>query len=261
MVAGTPDFTWRFDMWARTFERAARLGLALSLAACAADDAGTAPRRVPRRPSLVTAAVVTVTNTNDAGPGSLREAIANAVSGSTIQFDPSIAGQTIVLTSGQLVVEQAELTIEGPATAGMIINGNSESAVFFVGNGATTRTTFRNLTLTNGQAEGGGGAIRSSGRNLTLDHVLVTGNRAVTSGVSEGHGGAISTSGVLSVVNSTISGNSADVDGGGIDGSAGSSIIIVNSTIVGNSAATGGGISSDGPVQLRNSIVAGNSAT
>src|ERR1051325_11414738 len=39
-----------------------------------------------------------VTNTNDSGPGSLRQAIADANSGDTIQFDPALIGQTINLT-------------------------------------------------------------------------------------------------------------------------------------------------------------------
>src|SRR4051812_23834432 len=92
--------------------RVAQLGLALSLAfltACAPDDATTAPARVSSAPRVVAANVVTVTNTNDAGPGSLREAIANAPTGSTIQFDASIAGQTIGIVSGELAITQADL--------------------------------------------------------------------------------------------------------------------------------------------------------
>jgi hypothetical protein len=45
--------------------------------------------------------IVTVTNTNDAGPGSLRQAIISAVAGDTIVFNPGVTG-TITLTSGAL---------------------------------------------------------------------------------------------------------------------------------------------------------------
>src|SRR5436305_4164131 len=57
------------------------------------------------------AATITVTNTNDSGPGSLRQAIFNASSGDTITFAPSVT--TVTLTSGELVIDK-NLTITGP---------------------------------------------------------------------------------------------------------------------------------------------------
>ena len=46
------------------------------------------------------AATITVTNTNDSGAGSLRQAILDAAPGSTIDFDPSVFAtpQTLTLT-------------------------------------------------------------------------------------------------------------------------------------------------------------------
>ena len=64
---------------------------------------------VPAEP--VQAATHTVTNTNDSGAGSLREAIAAAASGDTITFNPSLAGQTIALST-QLDINKI-LTIDG----------------------------------------------------------------------------------------------------------------------------------------------------
>src|SRR5437899_9242072 len=55
---------------------------------------------------------VTVTNTNDSGAGSLRQAIADANHDDTIDFDASVTG-TITLTSGQLLVNHS-VTISGP---------------------------------------------------------------------------------------------------------------------------------------------------
>ncbi|MEG5172765.1 DUF4347 domain-containing protein, partial [Microcoleus sp. B3-D7] len=46
---------------------------------------------------------ITVTNNNDSGPGSLRDAIASAAAGDTIEFASTLASQTITLTNGQLV--------------------------------------------------------------------------------------------------------------------------------------------------------------
>ena len=51
----------------------------------------------------VHATTITVTNTNDSGPGSLRQALANANDGDTINF--AVTG-TIGLTSGELLVDK-----------------------------------------------------------------------------------------------------------------------------------------------------------
>ena len=61
----------------------------------------------------VHAATIIVTNSNDSGPGSLRGAIATAGDGDTIQFDPALKGQAIMLTSGELFVNN-NITISGP---------------------------------------------------------------------------------------------------------------------------------------------------
>ena len=56
------------------------------------------------------AATITVTNTNDSGPGSLRQALANANNGDTINF--TVTG-TISLFSGELGIGK-NVTISGP---------------------------------------------------------------------------------------------------------------------------------------------------
>ena len=50
-------------------------------------------------PTPTPTGAITVTTTNDSGPGSLRQALADANDGDTINFDPSLNGQTITLTS------------------------------------------------------------------------------------------------------------------------------------------------------------------
>src|SRR5947209_18708959 len=72
-------------------------------------------RFVPRVEALECRALpstLTVLNNADSGDSSLRAMLALASSGDTITFDPSLAGQTITLTSGQLVIDKS-LDIEG----------------------------------------------------------------------------------------------------------------------------------------------------
>src|SRR6478752_699253 len=83
------------------------------------------------------ATVITVMNTNDLGAGSLRQAIADGA-GAEIDFDPSLSGRTITLTSGELVVA-SPMTING-AGSRITVSGNDASRVFHVtGNPVTIR--------------------------------------------------------------------------------------------------------------------------
>src|ERR1044071_4224303 len=61
------------------------------------------------------AATITVANTNDSGPGSLRQALADANDGDRVNFDASLKGQSIALTSGELVIDKS-ITITGPGS-------------------------------------------------------------------------------------------------------------------------------------------------
>ncbi|HEV3099775.1 MAG TPA: hypothetical protein VGY75_08665 [Candidatus Udaeobacter sp.] len=74
------------------------------------------------------AATITVINTNDSGPGSLRQALANANNGDRINF--AVTG-TITLTSGGLGVAK-NVTISGPGANQLSINGNQATLVFGV---------------------------------------------------------------------------------------------------------------------------------
>ena len=99
------------------------------------------------------AATFTVTNTDDSGPGSLRQAILDANAAGTddvISFDAGVFSypQNITLTSGQLVAEgNGSLTINGPGANLLTISGNNASRVFNV-SGVNTPTA-ANVTLNN----------------------------------------------------------------------------------------------------------------
>src|SRR5437879_8990557 len=81
---------------------------------------------------------------------------------------------------------------------------------------------------------------------------------------SSSTGGGVYNFGTLTIANSTLSGNSASIFGGGIVNSSDpATLTITNSTLTGNSVSggSGGGIYNFGTVNSRSSIIAGNTAS
>jgi hypothetical protein len=152
---------------------------------------------------------LTVTNNLDSGAGSLRAEIAAAHYGDTIVFAPSLDGQTITLTSGELLLKK-NLTIAGPGADQLTISGNNASRVFEVARGTVTLS---GLTISNGLAQtGNGGGILTYG-NLTVSNCTLSFNR-VTYAVGDAGGGAIfNYNGTLTVTSCTVSNNNATVGG------------------------------------------------
>jgi CSLREA domain-containing protein len=195
-----------------------------------------------------------VANTNDSGAGSLRDAINNSPPGSYIFLDSSLGGspQTITLTSGEIVINR-NLTITGPGASLLTISGNNQSRVFNISSGFNV--TLSGMTISNGSA-GDGGGIQNSG-TVTITNSIISNNSANLGG------GGIFSNGTLTLTNSTVSNNSGgDFGGGGIKNFGGTATI-TNSTISGNVAeVNGGGVYSENSiaVSLTNSTVSGNLA-
>jgi len=235
------------------------------------------------------AATITVTNTNDSGPGSLRQALAVAHDGDRITF--AVSG-TITLTSGQLGISK-NVTISGPGADQLSIVGMPFRFVLVV---AVKAATISGLTIRNGAT-----GIYNGG-TLTVMNCVISGSSVggienwasltvVNSNVSDNFFGIHNATGEFGVATATIlsttvsgnsaggvvaapnifggrvyititdciiSGNSTTVDGGGIGGA--TTLTVANSTISGNSARTSGGGISGGDVSIVNSTVSGNSA-
>ncbi len=236
--------------------------------------------------SPVSAINLLVSNNNDSGAGSLRQAISDntTLGGSnTIVFSNVVTG-TILLTSGQLFIGKS-VNILGPGPSVLAINGNAASRIFDTER--ENNILIAGLTLTNASSPGGsGGAIFNFWSTMTVSNCTIRGNSAqngggiynygnlsnatlrviacTLGGNSANYGGAIYNSGssgsaTVSVIGSTFTGNMASLHpvfmngglGGGIynngRSSLGAALAISNCTFSGNSAAqSGGGIYNDG---------------
>ena len=239
-------------------------------------------------------ATLIVTNTNDAGAGSLRQAVldANASVGvaDLIQFSGSIAGQVITLTTGELALTD-DVTIDGDTNgdnkADIGISGNNASRIFNQ-TGYGTDVDLLSMSLTFGlgntggaiKVDGGtlnildstiansnggyaGGGIYASNTLFTMTNSLVVNN--LTTGYTSYGGGIRSLNSTTTLTNSTVTGNIANSSepppiggsaGGGIS-NIGGVLTLLNSTVTGNEADYGGGISSGSTLSIINSVVTG----
>jgi hypothetical protein len=181
-----------------------------------------------------------VTTTADSGPGSLRAAI-NAADNNPgpdkIVFNSSLAGQTITLTSGELIITD-DLSINGLGAGSLTISGANNSRVFE--NQAVT--TISGLTIT-----GGNGLADNPDGTTDFD----------------GIGGGILNLGSLTLRNSAVADNStvfAGGPGGGIFNYLGT-LIITDTTLAGNTAVGAGAILDfGGPMTISGSVFSANHA-
>ena len=210
------------------------------------------------------AAVVTVTNTNDAGSGSLRQAILDANPGDSIVFniptsDPGYYAPTgvytINLTSADLQIDK-NLGISAFGSHVVVRrNTSSEFPVFVVSAGASVGIA--NLTISNGSFMIGGG-LDNAGL-VVLDNCTFSGNQAEPDNGGEGGGLYCFKGSTATVRNCTFIGNQAAY--GGAISNHGGTLILSSSTVSGNySFFAGGGVENAelGTAQVRNTIIAGN---
>jgi serine/threonine protein kinase len=196
-----------------------------------------------------------VTNPNDSGTGSLRWVIDTARDGSTIKFASDVRGK-IMLTSKDLNFSK-NLIIQGPGASVLTISSGNSGYVVRVSNGASvvmSGLSFKDSDT--GEAEKS--FVYNEG-TLELIKTNITGNK------SSRRGGGIFNKNKLTLIDSTVSNNSAPY-GGGIYNFLDGRLTVTNSTISGNKAVaqdasgSGGGIYDSSQLTLTNSTVSGNVA-
>lgn len=226
--------------------------------------------------------MITVTNTNDAGAGSLRAAIAAAALGEEIVF--SVTG-TINLTTGELVIVQ-DVIISGPGFSFLTIATTHAQRIFNITGGVVTITgltmsggnpifdpnggnlrnegtlTMSGCVIRAGQAVDGGGIYNLG--SITADNCLLNFNGCTTGG--SGRGGAIWNDGTLIMSFCNIDSNNvnggAPTLGGAIwnDGTVTATYCsITNNTCIGPTP-MGGGVYSEGTVTLSKCTIDSNLA-
>ena len=248
------------------------LSAALLVSLIATGALGAPPQRSTAT-ALAPSGTHIVTSAGDSGPGTLRQAIAGAAPGDLIVFDPSLAGATIELTSGQLVIDE-NLVIDGSDAPGIAVSGSGLSRVFQIA--SQVEVEFRSLVVTGGRtADGepgedaeGGGAILNLGKLRMVDCV-VHGNRTGNGGPGAqvyppdpgafagngGSGGGILSQGTLILEATSVVANQA--------GKGGDTCISCDPwppQALASHGGHGGGIYSSGALALTDSIVRDNQA-
>lgn len=236
----------------------------------------------------------------------LREALTitnNNPGADTITFGSALSGSTITLAGGTQLTIADDLTLTGLGSGNLTIDGAAASRVLLVDdtdyttnktvsisgmtiqNGALAAGNFgagianedtltltdlvvTNNTLTNGSFDLGAGIYNGSqsfgsngfGASLTLANVTVSNN---TNGVGAG----IYSIGNLTMTDSTVSGNTADSNGGGL-WFAGVTMSVTGSTFGGNTTPAGAGfvgggiiLTGTGVQTITNSVITSNTAT
>ena len=205
----------------------------------------------------------TVDNTSDNGGSactatpndcSFRGAVAGAVNGDVINFDPSLNGSTITLLS--LVSTNRSLTITGPGANLLTISGGGTTSIF---EAITASLNMSGLTLANGNGVGGsnggqGGAVEvNSGALATFDGMVFQNNSAAILG-----GAMLCYTGTCRISNSTFTGNSAP--GASVLYNNFGTFELTNTTVTGNTetSANFGAIYLRGNSVIRNSTIVNN---
>lgn len=202
-----------------------------------------------------------VQTTSATGAGSLHSKLAFAAlhpGPDIISFAPWLDGGTAVLHEW-VVEDLAGVIVDASSlSTGFTIQGNGFTRLFSVSDDCFLE--LRGLKLTGGNASGfeveglGGAILNNIGATVTLTRCTISACHAEA-------GGVLANAGVATLTDCALSGNNANVQGGGIYNSSLGQLIVERCTIAANTAGQyGGGIENNGPLILRHTTFSGNTA-
>jgi predicted outer membrane repeat protein len=202
-----------------------------------------------------------VTNVDDSGLGSLRQAILDVSHNGTITFDSSLDGTPITLEAQLPPIEKA-VTIIGNGASSTIIQASTCNPVeeetcthydriFYIESNGDL--TLEDMTVRHGRRSDAGGGVYNLGRLNVV-------NSIITANIAPSGGGIINIGeGVVDLDGASLSHNQAATAGGGIYTS--SILRIKDSSFVMNDSKNGGGIWNYGSLEITNSDFTTNTAT
>lgn len=163
-------------------------------------------------------ATFTVTNANNSGTGSLRQAVINAnnaAGADLIDFSSFFNSPRTITLASQISIT-GPVTIDGPSAANVTISGNDAVRIFNTQSAPTgAAIQLVDLTLTSGRVTGTewGGAVLSGDESISATRCTFTMNSA---NISSGGAIAAASGGSVTVINSTFTENSSQESGGAI---------------------------------------------
>lgn len=184
---------------------------------------------------------LTVSNSADSGPCTLRDILAHSSDDDVIALHSRLTDRTIILDG--VVYITNSVTIDG-GTTGITIDGNQDE-IFDISSNQTV--TLENLNITGGRSNSGAMIVRWSSR-LIISNTTFYGNHS-----TQYSGGAIHAQGRVTIYNSTFSGNTAS--NGGALGLRGGGNYIYNSTFVDNGGTATIAIDNATGMEIFNTII------
>jgi len=225
----------------------------------------------PFRPSGTTLPVTSCAD--DGSAGTLRNVVAGAFSGDTVDLG-ALTCSTITLSQGAIRSTVDDLAIQGPGQSLLTVDGADADRVFV--HTGTGTLAIADLAVSHGHLSGdyNGGCVRSYG-NVEITRSRVS--DCVVAAISYAAGGGVAARANVTLIDSTVSGNTVTTDnnyygylyGGGVN--AVGELAVTRSTISGNqitftgayspySIGYGGGINARADATVTASTIDGNTS-
>lgn len=220
---------------------------------------------------------VVVSNNQDSGTGSLRQAISDALVGDVISFSTSYFNQPRTIALASTLVVNKSMSIIGPGATLLTLDANNLRRHLNVDAPATLNLRGMRFTRGNPGAGVSGGAILVNLGTLSASEITVDSSSGNVGGCIYNNGtlnlalarlsgcqanfaaGLFNEAGKTATISDTrIENNVATGPGGGI-GNPGT-LVLERVSLSGNQATIGGGINSYGTATLSNTTVSGNTA-